>query len=471
MKTSTIFLIEIYTSRMIIVFLGVFFLFTCETEEEIELQSLPLPETKKGPPPTANAGVDQEINYPENSVRLDGSNSFDSIGIISYNWKGIDESDVNLTIYNGDNSFALATGLDQGTHLFELSVMNRSKLIDKDTVQVVVHGPEFCEGIERTAISAELIKIGTLSEVRDGISIATAGGKLFFAGGWSNLKNNFSNEINVFDISGQSWELAKLRIARGGITSVVNGNKVFFAGGAISDGWDASFFDDIDIYDLESKSMSFARLSTDGAGMAGAAIGDKVLFAGGYNYASNIDRNRRVDIFNLTSGEWTQASLKNPKSGGHVAVSVGSKAYFAGGSESSDNIDVYDNTTDIWSSETMYESKTNLTGILLDSKIYWASGSTKNWTKSPVVEIYDTNSSESTVTCLSQATGWHKAVLHEGKIVFISSGILDIYNPENGAWYYSQLPANITEAISVNDTAYIITSENGQMLINKLKLD
>jgi hypothetical protein len=89
-------------------------------------------------PPTANAGQNQTITLPLNTVTLNGSGR-DSDGIVTnYLWTKIS----GLSAYNISNSSSALTtvsGLVQGVYLFELKVTDNKGTIGKDTVQVTVN--------------------------------------------------------------------------------------------------------------------------------------------------------------------------------------------------------------------------------------------------------------------------------------------------------------------------------------------
>jgi hypothetical protein len=94
-------------------------------------------------PPVANAGIDQTITLPNDSVMLTGINSSDSDGsIASFSWTK--ETSLASTITNANSAEASVTGMEAGTHVFKLTVTDdgddngENKLTDTDTVQIVV---------------------------------------------------------------------------------------------------------------------------------------------------------------------------------------------------------------------------------------------------------------------------------------------------------------------------------------------
>ncbi|TAM99908.1 MAG: hypothetical protein EPN39_05530, partial [Chitinophagaceae bacterium] len=77
-------------------------------------------------PPIANAGGNQAITLPVDSVMLDGSASFDSSGtIVSYKWS-LQSGPSIYTIVNADSAKTEVKGLDTGTYIFTLTVTDDS---------------------------------------------------------------------------------------------------------------------------------------------------------------------------------------------------------------------------------------------------------------------------------------------------------------------------------------------------------
>jgi len=88
--------------------------------------------------PIANAGTDQSINLPSNSVTLNGSSSTDPDGsIVSYAWSKI-SGPATYTITSPSSVSTTITGMVQGVYVFRLTVTDDSSAVDTDDVQVVV---------------------------------------------------------------------------------------------------------------------------------------------------------------------------------------------------------------------------------------------------------------------------------------------------------------------------------------------
>ncbi|GAB2830617.1 PKD domain-containing protein [Ferruginibacter profundus] len=89
-------------------------------------------------PPTANAGTDQSITLPTNTVTLTGSGT-DTDGTISaYLWTKISGPTAG-TIANSASATTTVTALVQGTYKFELKVTDNNGAVGRDTMQVIVN--------------------------------------------------------------------------------------------------------------------------------------------------------------------------------------------------------------------------------------------------------------------------------------------------------------------------------------------
>ena len=88
--------------------------------------------------PTANAGLDQNITLPTNSVSLSGSGNDPDGSITAYSWTKISGPAAG-TITNAANAATTVTALVQGVYKFELKVTDNSGAVGRDTMQVTVN--------------------------------------------------------------------------------------------------------------------------------------------------------------------------------------------------------------------------------------------------------------------------------------------------------------------------------------------
>lgn len=428
-------------------------------------------------PPIANAGNDTTITLPANTANLDGSKSTDpDNNIVSYTWTKI-SGPASFAITNPNAMQTQVTTLVEGVYLFDLKVTDAGGLFDKDTVQVIVMPeppPSTCTPLNRPIINAQLIPFGTLSEARTGISTASAGNKILFAGGVT-TSGQPSSVVDVYNIATQTWTTAQLSLPRFEIAAISAANKIYFAGGFTAS---AVLSSRIDIYDVASNSWSTAELSEPRARISAATIGDKIMFAGGWNKTNCGSRvSDRVDIYNLSTNTWTISTLSVARVG-LSATTAGNKIYFAGGGDFFtgygvyDMIDIYDDVSNTWTTSVLNERKSHHGAIAVGNYIYWAGGAmwdnVNDYTTTCNVERRDLTNGTSTELHLFQPSpdfgactfGGSRtdAFLRNGSIVFFSGyRQFDIYDPVSGLWSIGNMTNDLIGAgvISVNNIIYV----------------
>ena len=434
-------------------------------------------------PPVANAGTDQTIFLPTNSVTLNGNNSSDpDNNIIGYSWTKI-SGPSSFSITDANKIQVQITNLVQGNYQFQLKVTDAGDLFSIDTLQVNVNpviNTNSCDNSNRSQINARLVPLGTISEARAGITVVSAGNKIVFAGAeLSGYPQSYgSSRIDIYDIVTQTWSTAELSKRRSGIATVTAGNKIFFAGGRLSDGALNQLFSTVDIYDISTDSWSVASLSEPRCYIAAATVGNKVFFAGGEKEL-NHNTSTKVDIYDLSVSNWSSATLSAPRAN-ISAVTVDSKIYFAGGNKQnntyspSDRIDIYNNITGSWSASSLKQPMGLLAGIAVSEKIYWAQGC--------AVEIKDVNTWNSSVSFLFKSgASWiidegQNIVLKDGKLVYFrhSDAIpdkFDIYDISTNTWSIGILPQPVPKwasIIAVNNTIYIAGGAINGVLSNQV---
>lgn len=424
--------------------------------------------------PVAKAGPNQEIILPTNTVSLDGSGSRDANNdIVSYSWASISGPSIPQ-IANVNAAQTQASGLVGGVYQFELKVTDAGGLFSKDTVRVAVaSGQRVCDIDSRPVIQARLVPLGKLSIGKADMIAAAVNNKLLFVGGSSYNKDSTGipiRRIDIYDINNNRWTTKDLyeyptwRLDMG--IAVVN-NKVLIAGGGF---WgDDLYTNRVDVYNASDNSWSAAGLSEYRSAATGVSAGNKVFFAGGYSFdnGSNYWSNA-VDIYDDSTNTWTVGTLSERR--GYVsAVAGGNKIYFAGGQKNdgqflvTDRIDEYDLVTNSWSTSTLREPLAGLAAISAGNKVFFAGGQTRSG-ESGTVEIRDVATGEFSFDCIIPRSGL-TAVMKDSKIVFFTGYGADprngthfeIYDLTTGTWYTGLLNKSITRAavISVNNVIYV----------------
>lgn len=162
--------------------------------------------TVKLPKPTANAGPNKTLDFPENSVILSGSGSTTYGTINQYLWKKISgPTDPELT--GRDNDTLVINNLKEGTYIFSLVVIDSyGQQSQEDQVNVIVNGRVFneilyrlnCGGVELSGDPVwEEDRQTNPSEFLDGTSGNVSTGSLFWTPD-STKTNNTAAPDNLF---------------------------------------------------------------------------------------------------------------------------------------------------------------------------------------------------------------------------------------------------------------------------------
>ena len=169
-------------------------------------------------------------------------------------------------------------------------------------------------------IDLHLTFFDTLSKARYNIVTGTAGNKILFAGGMygSFIPGSDSGEVylsestrvDIYDTSTHTWSIHELGRYYNGTSSVTAGNKIFFAGGI--DTAVRAWSDKVDVYDALTGSWSTIQLSEPRSNLAVASLGNKVLFAGGVKALGfqNIVVSDKVDIYDISSNSWSTGNFE-----------------------------------------------------------------------------------------------------------------------------------------------------------------
>ncbi|WP_332734675.1 Kelch repeat-containing protein [Flavihumibacter sp.] len=441
-------------------------------------------------PPVANAGADQTIVLPVNSIELDGSASSDpDNNISSYTWINISGPGSNTIVSNSSVKTEVKE-LIAGTYLFEIRVTDAEGLFSLDTMQVIVSatvGISNCDISDRPLVYTKMSFEKELSSLRSRFTVAYANNKLVIAGG-INPDGSLSSRVDIWDLSSNTWTTAELSEARYDMASAVLENKIFFAGGFNELHHITS--DRVDIYDVVTNSWSTSTLGQKGAFKVGAAAGNKVLFAGGLGEGTGVgSESIHVDIYNVTTNTWSATTLagrSNSAGLGITATVIRDNIYLAGatgdwfawdfGGEYSSTINIYNTVTDSWSVSHLREERGAMGGIAIGNINYWAGGREISFNQenipSDIFEVRDMQSSVSTYHCLFQpnnqpgvaqqgsriiiftSTPWHYTHIHPSMV----TDKFDIYDISTNSWFIGLLPMNIYDAsiISINNNLYVI---------------
>lgn len=444
----------------------------------------------------ANAGPDQGIILPVDSVFLDGSQSRDPNGDISrYEWAKIaGPNSFNIKNTTADKTWA--TGLVEGVYEFELKVTDGAGLFSKDTVRVAVVAPGHPnQPPHADAGPDQTIFLPVVSTILDGgNSVDTDGIIAYYSwnqvsgpsqcmiGNPANVLSSVTNlmqgiyvfNLTVVDnlgaadsdtvsvivkptpdsisvVNAQLTWIQPLSIWRLHPAVATAGTKILFAGGYAVDynGEITGVFSRVDIYDFISNTWSTAELSTPRYNIVGASADGKVLFAGGIAPTGVITS--RVDIYDVAANSWTTAELSQPGES-LAAASSGDKILFAGEREGSvwdyngpsNLVDIYDASSNNWSTSALSQLRSKVIGATAGGKVLFVDGIGGIGT-SQTADIYNVAGGNWSTAALSQANRVSAAASAGNSIIFArslggtssassNSKRIDIFDALSGKW-------------------------------------
>eukprot|EP01126_Amoeba_proteus_P058055 TRINITY_DN744_c0_g1_i11.p1 TRINITY_DN744_c0_g1~~TRINITY_DN744_c0_g1_i11.p1 ORF type:complete len:198 (+),score=43.33 TRINITY_DN744_c0_g1_i11:766-1359(+) len=175
------------------------------------------------------------------------------------------------------------------------------------------------------------------------------------------------------------------------------------------------------------------KLSSPRGNLASASLDDSVFFAGG-EYFSNLHgliSSPVVDLYNLSTGEWSQFSLSFPRTN-LAAASRGTKVLFAGGEIKdggpkpiiSDRVDIYDVVKRTWNVDRLSVPRTGLASAAWGNFIVFAGGNApvrstpQRSSPSSVIDIYNVRTERWSSTTMSEARCWLSATALNGNFFF-----------------------------------------------------
>lgn len=392
-------------------------------------------------PPIANAGRDTIIALPKDSIILDGNASTDPDGtIISYKWAKI-EGPVSANISKPDSSKTLLKSLVAGVYEFELTVTDNGGLSAKDTVQVMVNNPNITQPPVACAGADQTITLPTSTVNLDG-SCSTDPDNNISTYGWTK-------------IAGPAAGIANANVVKTQVTGLVQGVYQFEL--KVTDA--ASLFSKDTIQVTVNAAVAYTcgdtnrshvsvhlipvgTLSKARAGIAVASAGNKILFAGGPVPSGSYSS--RVDIYDLTSQTWSTAELSEARYL-MAAIGAGDKIFFAGGEIgdgtcATKTVDIYDIPNNKWSASSLSIPGNRVVPAAVGNKVLFAGGNAGfcgSWARGTTVDIYDLTTNAWSTASLSSVKRSGDAAVTVNNKVFFSGGETWPDNPVPGSWYVS----------------------------------
>ncbi|MBK9174816.1 MAG: T9SS type A sorting domain-containing protein [Flavobacteriales bacterium] len=278
--------------------------------------------------------------------------------------------------------------------------------------------------------------------------------KVYIAGGYD-YNGNYHYIVREYDRITETWDddpSLFLSTGRIKVATAIAGDRLFCAGGWV---WPTEeHVGSVEVFDLTTGSLlQEDQLSQARVEIATAVVGNKVIFAGGHQATWNgadytCIASDVIDIFDLTSNTWSTATLSQARAGMASAVLDG-KAYFAGGYRGSgvgvsDRVDIYDAVADSWSTATLSQARALYGGgVTVGGRVMFAGGIIADNTCSETVDIYDP-AADAWSTHLLIAPRFGVQAASVGNYAIFAGGGCGVVN-----WYYT----TGSDAVDVYDAA------------------
>ncbi|MEZ5013292.1 MAG: T9SS type A sorting domain-containing protein [Chitinophagales bacterium] len=216
-----------------------------------------------------------------------------------------------------------------------------------------------------------------------------------------------------------------------------------------------------DLFDVNTNTHWFGNMAFARTNILTATLGDKAYFAGGkYGYFADPLYTKVVDVYNNTTDSWTTMNLSLAREVGGAGA-INNKVVFAGGIGRDfggptmlyNKVDIFDNTTGARTTGKLSKKKTNIACGAAANKIVFAGGwywdAMYNIKTSNSVDIYNTVSGTWSTALLSQKRDNISVAIIGNSIIFAGGTggkynnpvkNVDTYNASTNTWTSSLMP-------------------------------
>jgi len=228
---------------------------------------------------------------------------------------------------------------------------------------------------------------------------------------------------------------------------------IFFAGGVMANGTSS---DQVDICNVTSGNWTTATLSIARYGIGAASSGNFAFFAGGFTGPLLSPKTySQVDIYNILNGSWNTATLSQPR-GGLAAASVGNLVLFAGGATNTTStdatVDIYNVATGSWSTATLSIPRILLSGTSISNQLaIFAGGATVEFGgpyMTAAVDIYDYSTGNWVTGTLSQRRAF-MSVASSYNLALFGGGEIDVT---------TAAPSNVVDIFNATSQQFTTTT-------------
>ena len=274
-------------------------------------------------------------------------------------------------------------------------------------------------------------------------------------------------------LSNAQWDEEFLPTGRAQINSFTIDDNIYFVGGSLS-GVERHF--QIDVYNVTSETWNTIDLPNGTFGQRSLAIGNKIYF-------SDVEGDRTIyvydtvteewsdfpargfveeltymdslliilssgdlDIYNLNTGEWTEFDF--PYNTGATVIATQGKIAIGGGDF--DLVRIYDVATDSWSQANLSSKRDDLRGLAFENRMFFIGGEEPGFNWSKRIDIYDVTTDSWSIDSISSNRLRFDVTIHDNKL-YIAGGQriglsnqfrdeLDVYDLQTNTWEYFNMP-------------------------------
>ena len=199
--------------------------------------------------------------------------------------------------------------------------------------------------------------------------------------------------------------------------------------------------------------VPFATIPVPRTMITVATVGNKLLLAGGWLQPGS-NSSSRVDIYDFSTQSWSSTNISVPRAEMATAT-LGNKVFFAGGEVpgfwGTSRVDIYDASTNTWSEAQLSDPRGVLSIAVLGQKIFFTDDDNGQMSTAGKVDIYDDATKAWSVITLRTARVFSTATAVGNKVYFaggynlasaVSSTItadIDIYDDATHNWSFSSL--------------------------------
>lgn len=228
--------------------------------------------------------------------------------------------------------------------------------------------------------------------------------------------------LEVEDFDGKTWKIETTLPGRGlnAPTASIIGNRLYVVGGfaAVTN----IPTNEVQVYDLSTHEWSMASpLPSPRGGHAAVVLGNKIHVFGGGNSVSTIADH---SVYDPVRNKWSELAPVPRAEGSPAAVVVGGKIYVIGGRsgyEDFGDVHIYDPQTDSWSTGPSIEPRGTAGAVAYCGGIYLFGGESQSQRKNldDVLRLDIEKNVWESVTAMPVARKFARAVLFKGAIYIV----------------------------------------------------